>query len=110
MANVREIFAKNLRKNRHKYGFSQEMLAEKAKVSTHYISMIELSRNFPKSEAIERLANTMNIEVHELFIVPRSTVDELEKFHQSVITVIKQTVSESVTVSVESAFEKIFKV
>ena len=107
MANVREIFARNLRKTRRKCGFSQEILAEKAEVSTHYISMIELARNFPKSEVIGRLANALNIEVHELFIVPRSPTDELEKLQQSIITVIKETVSESVAVSVKSAFEKI---
>ena len=105
MTNVREIFAKNLKKNRRKCGFSQEILAEKAEVSTHYISMIELARNFPKSEVIGRLANALKIEVHELFLSPRSTTDEMEKFQQSIINVIKQTVSESVLISFDNAFE-----
>ena len=109
MVNVRQIFAKNLKENRRKCGFSQEMLAEKAGVSTHYISMIELARNFPKSEVIERLAGALSIEVHELFIVTHSPADELEKLHQSIITVIKQTVSESIAASVESSFGKMIK-
>jgi len=108
MAYVREIFAENLKKNRRKCGYTQEKLAEKAEVSTHYISMIEMARNFPKSEIIERLANALNIEVHELFVIPRSHSDEIDEFHQSIISVIKQTVSESVETSINSAIEKIF--
>ena len=106
MASVKEIFAENLKKNRRKSGFTQENLAEKAGVSTHYISMIELARNFPKSEVIERLANALNIEVHVLFLNPHPHEGELEKLHQSIIAVIKQTVSESVVASMKSAFEK----
>ncbi|MCL2442985.1 MAG: helix-turn-helix domain-containing protein [Treponema sp.] len=106
MAYVKEIFAENLKKNRRKLGISQEILAERAGISTHYVSMIEMARNFPKSDVIERLASALEIEVHELFLVPRAPADELEKLHQSIINQIKQTVSESVTSSVESAFKK----
>ena len=102
MAQVRELFAENLRKNRQKCGLSQEKLAEKANVSTHYITMIELAHNFPKSEIIERLANALGIEVHELFVGSRSTVDELEKLHRAITSDIKQTVTDSI----ENAFKK----
>ena len=68
--------------------------------------MIELARNFTKSEVIGRLADALKIEVHELFLSPRSTIDETEKLQQAVITVIKQTVSEAVAISVDNAFEK----
>ncbi|MCL2441456.1 MAG: helix-turn-helix domain-containing protein [Treponema sp.] len=107
MACVKEIFAENLKKNRRKLGISQEILAEKACISTHYVSMIEMARNFPKSEVIERLANALEIEVHELFLVPQSPADELKKLHMSIINQIKQTISESVASSVETAFKKL---
>jgi len=42
---LREIFSKNLRKNRRKCGFSQEKLAEKAGISTQYLAMMEIARN-----------------------------------------------------------------
>jgi DNA-binding XRE family transcriptional regulator len=47
MSQPRDIFAKNLKKNRRKCGFSQAKLADKVNVSTHHIAMIELARNFP---------------------------------------------------------------
>ena len=107
MSYVREIFAENLKKNRRKCGYTQEKLAEMAEVSTHYISMIELARNFPKSEVIGRLANALSIEIYELFLVPHTPVDEKEDLLQSITSVIRQTVSESVETSIENAFSKI---
>lgn len=102
MAYVRELFARNLKKNRHKCGFSQEKLAEEAKVSTHYIAMIEIARNFPKSEIIERLAVALGIEIHELFVDDYSPKVEMDKLHQAIIENIRETVA----VSVDKAFEK----
>jgi len=68
MAQLREIFANNLKKKRQICGFSQAKLAEKVNVSTHHIAMIEITRNFPTSDLIERIANALNIEIFELFI------------------------------------------
>ena len=101
MSLVRELFAENLKKNRNKCGLSQEKLAEKAGISTHYIAMIELARNFPKSEIIERLANALGIEVHELFLVSGSPEDELEKLHRTITSDIRKTVTETI----ENAFK-----
>jgi transcriptional regulator with XRE-family HTH domain len=102
MAYVKELFAKNLKENRRKCGFSQEKLAEEAKISTHYIAMIEIARNFPKSEVIERLAVALGIEIHELFIDDHSPKVEIDKLHQAIIENIRETVA----VSVNKAFDK----
>jgi len=108
MPGVMELLAENLKKNRRKCGFSQEKLAEEAGVSTHYVSMIEIKRNFPKSKIIERLAEALNIEVHELFLTPHSPADELEKLRQLIISDMKEIISESVASSVEAAVEQAF--
>jgi len=109
MPGVMELLAENLKKNRRKRGFTQERLAEQAGVSTHYISMIEIKRNFPKSKIIERLADALNIEVHELFLPPSLPANELEKLRQSIILDISEMISESVTSSVAVAVEKTFE-
>jgi transcriptional regulator with XRE-family HTH domain len=108
MESLRAVFAKNLKEKRQKCGLSQAKLAEIVGVSTHHIAMIELTRNFPTSGLLERLANALNIEVHELFVVPHAPSNEIDNLHQSIISVIKQTVSESVETSINSAIEKIF--
>jgi len=102
MDNIRECFARNLRENRRKCGFTQAQLAEKAEVSTHYIALIELARNIPKVETIERLANALNIELYELFVAPHSPVMEMKKLQETIIAELKDIVKESV----DEAFEQ----
>ncbi|MCL2444383.1 MAG: helix-turn-helix domain-containing protein [Treponema sp.] len=68
MARLREILANNLKEKRQKCGFSQAKLAEKVNVSTHHIAMIEITRNFPTSDLIERIAEALNINIYELFV------------------------------------------
>ena len=69
MTDIWDTFAKNLRENRRKCGFTQAELAEKADVSTHYVAMIEVARNYPKVEVIARLAKALGIEIFELFLL-----------------------------------------
>jgi len=88
---LKEIFSKNLRKNRRKCGFSQEKLAEKAGISTQYLAMMEIARKFPTSEVLERIAVALNIEVYELFLIDHSPRNELELLRQDIIKEMKQT-------------------
>jgi transcriptional regulator with XRE-family HTH domain len=96
MTPIRETFAKNLKENRRKTGLSQQQLAEKAEVSTHYIAILELARSFPTSEVMDRIAKALNIETHEFFLVPDSPKEELEKLRLAIIDEVKQAVDESI--------------
>ncbi|GBU29260.1 hypothetical protein R84B8_02824 [Treponema sp. R8-4-B8] len=99
---IQETFARNLRENRRKCGFTQVQLAEKADITTHYLAMVELARYIPRVEIIERLAKAMNIEIYDLFIVPLSPAMELKKLQESIISELRDIVKESV----DEAFEK----
>jgi transcriptional regulator with XRE-family HTH domain len=96
MAQIREIFAKNLKENRRKCGISQEQLAEKAGLSTHYIAILEIARSFPTSEVLERIAAALNVEIYELFLVPESPKEELEKLRRTIIDEVRQAVDDSI--------------
>ena len=74
MTNLRSLFAKNLKEKRKICGLTQAKLAEKVNVSTHHIAMIELARNFPASELIERIASALNIEIFELFLEEKLSI------------------------------------
>jgi transcriptional regulator with XRE-family HTH domain len=106
MADFRETFAKNLRDNRRKCGLTQAQLAEKAEVSTHYIALIELARNIPKVEVIERLALALNVEIYELFLVPLSPAAEMKKIQQAIIADLKDIVKESMEEVLEKQQKK----
>jgi transcriptional regulator with XRE-family HTH domain len=90
MTSIREVLAANLRENRRKLGLTQEKLAEQADVSTHYIAMIETCKKYPKPEMLERLAKALNLEPHQLFSVPASPEEALERLHQTIVADMQQ--------------------
>jgi len=92
--NLREILAGNLKKNRRKNSLSQAKLAEKAGISTQYIAMIELSRQFPTPEVLERIAAAFGIEAYELFTVPSSSESSIERLHKDIIREIRAVIVE----------------
>jgi transcriptional regulator with XRE-family HTH domain len=99
---IREILAVNLKENRRKLGMTQEELAEKANVSTHYIAMIETCKKYPKPIMLEQIAKTLGIAPYKLFSVEYDPNDPLERLHQKIITDMKQIVSEALEKAIES--------
>jgi DNA-binding XRE family transcriptional regulator len=95
MALQQSIFVQNLRKHRRKCGLTQAQLAEKVNVSTHHIGMIELSRNNPTLELVERIADALNIKTYELFIDPLSPNVELERLRQEIRNDMRQLLNEA---------------
>ena len=103
MRKIRDVLAENLKKNRRLRGLTQEQLAEKAGVSSHYVAMVETRKTFPKPEMLERFAKTLGIEPHQLFTVENDPNEPLERLHQKIINEIKhmtidikQTVKETI--------------
>jgi len=94
MTNLSEILANNLKKNRRKCGLSQAKLAEKAGISTQYIAMIELSRQFPTPDVLEQIAAALDIEAYELFNVPPSPESSMERLHKDIIKEIREVIVE----------------
>jgi transcriptional regulator with XRE-family HTH domain len=94
MLNLRDILANNLKENRRKSGISQSKLAEKAGISTQYIAMIELSKQFPSPEVLERIAVVFGIETYELLTVPPSPENMIERLHKDVIKEIREVINE----------------
>ena len=96
MANLREIFAQNLKKHRRNSGLSQEKLAERVNVSTHHIAMMEIARSYPAMDLVERLADVLDIEFYELFVDPLFIPKEMERLYQLMAKNIEKVVSDAV--------------
>jgi transcriptional regulator with XRE-family HTH domain len=94
MAGLAEIFSKNLKENRRKRGLTQAGLAEKVDVSTHHIGMIEMCRNYPTLDLVERIAGALDIEIYELFITPHAPNKELQTLRQEIKDDMKQLLEE----------------
>ena len=93
---IREILAANLKENRRKLGLTQDELAEKASVSTHYIAMIETCKKYPKPNMLEHIAKTLEISPHKLFSVETDLDEPFERLHQKIVIDVKQIVNEAV--------------
>jgi transcriptional regulator with XRE-family HTH domain len=100
MAGIREVLAKNIKEYRRKYGFSQDKLAELANISSQYLATVETCRKFPTPEVLERLAEALGIEPHELFAFASTPQNELEKLRRDIIgevvNAIKQSFAEEI--------------
>ncbi len=52
---------------RKKEGLSQAALAEKAGTAPNYIALIEVGKNFPSLQMLEKIATALNIDPLDLF-------------------------------------------
>ncbi|MDR0554642.1 MAG: helix-turn-helix transcriptional regulator [Treponema sp.] len=102
--NIRDILASNIKENRRICGFSQEKLAEKAGISTPFVAMIEVSRKFPTPDVLDRIAGALNIKTYQLFAVPPSPEEALERLHRSIVKDIDQKVAEAVERAVATKY------
>jgi transcriptional regulator with XRE-family HTH domain len=94
MEKIRDILAQNMKIYRQKLGITQPELAERAKISTNFVGMIEQKRKFPAPEILDRIAVALEIETSELFSVPPSATNELELLRNDIINEVK-TLNES---------------
>ena len=85
MATVKEILAQNLKKHRKRLGITQPELAERASLSTNYLGMIEVGRNFPTADVLERLAAALGIKSNELFSVSDSPEIAMEQLQKAIL-------------------------
>jgi len=85
---LRRIFSYNIRTRRERKGWTQEVLAEKAKVSKNMISDYETSQKFAHAKTLVRLATALETEVYELLkpddVLPDKSMDRIIKFGEEV--------------------------
>jgi transcriptional regulator with XRE-family HTH domain len=106
---IREIFALKLRENRRKCGFTQEKLAELVGISTHYLAMLEIGRNFVTSDTLERLAAALEIPVFELFLTEQSPRMELEQLRQDILKELTKEINKTVSKAIKQSFAEEMK-
>ena len=68
---IREVFARNLRKRRHAAKLSQEELAHRAEIDRTYISALERSVYAASIDVVDRLATELGVQASDLLVGPR---------------------------------------
>ena len=89
----------NIRALRKKAGLSQERLADKADISRQMMNDIEGRRRWLTKKTLVKLANALNVDVHELFI-PSAQENEKTKgiydaITQEVVSQVKEAVDKA---------------
>ena len=67
MNDIVEILGNNIRTLRKQAGWTQEKLAEKAKISVPFMTQIELARKSASLEVIEKIAKALDVSYERLF-------------------------------------------
>ena len=104
MTNIKKILAQNLKENRKRLGITQPELAERAGMSTQYLAMIEISRKFPTSDILEKLAAALGINPHELFSVSVSPERAMEQLQQAILNNMEQAMVHALDKAIEKRF------
>jgi len=107
MKGIKEVLALNLKINRLKQGLTQDKLAEKAGISTHYLAMVELARKFPSAGMIERLAAALDTEPHELFYMPGLAERALDNLYNTLISRFDDYLHSNVSAGEMSLYDQI---
>jgi transcriptional regulator with XRE-family HTH domain len=109
MEDIKEVLAANIKENRRKKGLTQEKLAEMANISLNYLAILELARKFPSGEMLERLAEALEIEPHEFFLVAASPQNELEQLRREIKNDISNDIKNAFGERLEQAITDVIK-
>lgn len=67
MKDVKRLFGMRMKELRKNKGLSQEELAEKAEISSKYLSRVEMGQHLPSIDVLARLADILHVEMKDLF-------------------------------------------
>ena len=60
-------FGKKLKRIRKNLGFTQEDLADKTRLSTTFIGLLEIGKRRPSIKTLQKIASALKIDVKDLF-------------------------------------------
>ena len=89
---VRELLGKRIQFFRKQRQLSQAVLAEKADISTTFLSKIERGIKYPTSETVSGIANGLGVELCELFQqeeIPKNYNNTLDRLQNDVMKTVE---------------------
>ena len=86
----------NIRALRKKAGLSQEKLADKADISRQMMNDIEGRRRWLTKKTLVKLANALEVDVHELFIPSAQENEKTKGIYDTITLEVVSQVKEAV--------------
>lgn len=79
MENSAEYLKENIRFYRNTRSMSQELLAEKSNISSHFVKDLELGRKSPSLFTLDKIANALEIKSFQLLMEPTTNYHNIIK-------------------------------
>jgi len=113
---IKATLGKNIKLIRNHRQYSQELLAEKADISITFLSNIERGLKYPKPAVLSQIAESLGVEVYELFkanselnIAPAAVHSDSKKILDRLSKVMIRKVNTAVNSTMESVFKDFMK-
>lgn len=68
MRNRKKMLGARVKELRKAAGLSQDQLSEKVAIESNYLSRIEVGGCYPSLDVLERIADALKVEMHDLFL------------------------------------------
>jgi transcriptional regulator with XRE-family HTH domain len=102
---VKRILASNIKKHRVKMEFTQEKLAEIAKISPMMVKDIEGCRTWVGDKTLERLATALKTDIFRLFLPDTAFEEEMNKTIRNDIETVTQKIRQNVDTALKNALK-----
>ena len=86
---LNKVIGRNLLEIRKKLKLSQSQLAEKAKISTEFVSRVERGANAPSLKTLKQIADVLNVKMGAFFDDPEDT-DKWEIEIEALVILMKR--------------------
>jgi len=97
---IKTILGKNIKFLRYRREYSQADLAEKANISITFLSNIERGLKYPKPDILSNIADSLEVNVHELFkteIIPDDNKELINQLTEDMIQKVNQAMEKVIT-------------
>jgi len=109
---IKTTLGKNIKLVRNHRQYSQEVLAEKADISITFLSNIERGLKFPKPAVLAQIADSLGVEVCELFktnSAPNIAPIVVRNDSKKMLDRLSRVMTRKVNLAVNHAMEGVFK-
>jgi len=109
---IKSTLGKNIKLIRNHRQYSQEVFAEKADISITFLSNIERGLKYPKPAVLSQIAESLGVEVHELFKTdsrPNIAPIVVRNDRKQMLTRLSKVMTRKVNNAVNNAMEGVFK-
>ena len=106
---IRSVFARNVKEQRKKLGFTLEKLAELTGLAVQTINDIEGGRRWVSDKTITKLSTALQIESYQLFIADFFSQNRKNNSLTQLLLDMKKKIQKNVDSQIETQFSDFFK-